>query len=446
MPKIKKASNLVEARQVCRPIPLTNAELDSFFIETDKARDPDMDTRQRLVQALEEKEDARLLFYGHRGSGKSTELNKLLAEQTDNYFPVKFSVNDEMTPLAVRAEDLILVICRCLLTRAQEADLDIDESLLEPVVRYFSEVTQTSSKSKNGETAVKAGATAKAGFLNLLNIFATLSSEIRLSAHSNETSVATLRKRPADLITQANNIVEAVRNGLPKGKHLLIVVEDLDKLNLAQAHDIYVKHSRMLTALNSNIIYTIPVFLFHSPDVEAFKHDFDDIIPLPMIKVSNPDGSRAHGFDIVEKIIGQRLQKGLIEQQAMELLIEKTGGVLRHVFEVIHVATLMTGVQPPLKEKQIEYGLTQLRKEFWKQITPPLKEGHPDPDITTDQLYDRLADYGNQQIKGGRIPPKSDYLNQILLKSCGLVEYNGAGWFGVHPLVMDNLKELGRLT
>lgn len=446
MKKIQKAKNLAEARRVCRPSPLKGEELDSFFVETDEGRVPDMNTRQRLTQALEAKEDARLLFYGHRGSGKSTELNKLLVEQSENFFAVTFSVHEEMTPLAVRAEDLILIICNCLLKRASEAELRIDDKILEPVLEYFNETVKTESKLKNGAASVKAGASAGIGLVGLLKLFTTLSSEIKLSAHSKETTVARLRKRPADLVAQANNIIEAVRNGLPEKQRLLIVVEDLDKLNLAQAYEIYVKHSGMLTELNTNIIYTIPVFLLHSPDAEAFKHYFDDVVPLQMINVANRKDSEAAGTKIVKKIIYRRLQSNLIDVKATKLLIRKTGGVLRHLFEVIHVATLMTGVKAPLGVREINYGLTQLRKEFWKQITPPLRDGQPDPDVTTEELYDRLAEYGIKQEKGEKIPPKSDYINQILLKSCGLVEYNGSGWFGVHPLVMDNLGELGRLS
>ncbi len=75
----------------------------------------------------------------------------------------------------------------------------------------------------------------------------------------------------------------------------------------------------------------------------------------------------------------------------------------------------------------------------------PLKDGRPDPDVSIEQLYERLQEYASKQLKGEKIPPMSDYINQILLRSCALVEYNGEGWFGVHPLVIDNLKELGRL-
>ena len=92
---LKKASNLTEVRRVCKAKPLEGEELDFFFVETDQARDPHQRTRKRLEAAFEI-EDARVLFYGHRGCGKSTELNKFLAERQKEWFCIKFSVLDKM--------------------------------------------------------------------------------------------------------------------------------------------------------------------------------------------------------------------------------------------------------------------------------------------------------------------------------------------------------------
>ncbi len=126
----------------------------------------------------------------------------------------------------------------------------------------------------------------------MLGLFVEFRSEIKLNAHSDETKIAKLRKRPADLLVQANGIIEAIRATLAADRRILIIVEDLDKLDLKQARDIFVNHSSLLTGVNANILYTIPVFLFHSPDVNSFQHNFDEVVPLPMIKVSEPPAKR----------------------------------------------------------------------------------------------------------------------------------------------------------
>ncbi|MBW2741008.1 MAG: hypothetical protein JRE64_19665, partial [Deltaproteobacteria bacterium] len=56
-----KAKDLEGIRRVCRPAPLAGKELESFFVETDMARDPHQETRKRLIDALDSREDARIL-------------------------------------------------------------------------------------------------------------------------------------------------------------------------------------------------------------------------------------------------------------------------------------------------------------------------------------------------------------------------------------------------
>ncbi|NQU36503.1 MAG: ATP-binding protein, partial [Actinobacteria bacterium] len=122
---LPKAQTLEDIRRVCKPLPLAGNELgaDGYFIETDRARDPNQDTRQRLADALSENAPARVLFYGHRGCGKSTVLNKFVAEEGPAFLPVQFSVEDEMTPSNARAEDLLLVIAERVLSAAASEDI-----------------------------------------------------------------------------------------------------------------------------------------------------------------------------------------------------------------------------------------------------------------------------------------------------------------------------------
>ena len=94
---LQPAQTIMEVRQTCTPRALVGSALDAFFIETDLSRDPMQDTRQFLRNTLASNPDARILFVGHRGCGKSTELNKFLAECRDRFFPITFSILDEMT-------------------------------------------------------------------------------------------------------------------------------------------------------------------------------------------------------------------------------------------------------------------------------------------------------------------------------------------------------------
>jgi hypothetical protein len=163
-----------------------------------------------------------------------------------------------------------------------------------------------------------------------------------------------------------------------------------------------------------------------------------------MIKVYDPETKMRPGLEVIESLIKKRVDDALIEPDALRLLIDKTGGVLRHVFEVLNIVSTMTDVSVPISETAIRYGLNQLRKTCWQQIAEPVD--NTGGVISVNELYDRLTEYAKAQLQGKKTIPQSDPINRLLLSICALIEYNGEGWFGVHPLVVENLEKLGRLN
>lgn len=438
-----KANTLRDIRRACLLGALKPADL-AYWVDTDAARADQSSLRAHIRKVLTDEIDARILVYGHGGSGKSTELTKLVADLGPTCFPVRFSIRDEMNLVAVQAEDLLLVITERLLYAAQNAGLDVSEKSLAPVRDYFTTVTTETKDTSDSTVQLVTEAKVGTGFFNpFVQLLASLKSDVRLNAHSDKTVVAQLRKRPADLLRQIHLVINAVRQALPQGQRLLIIVEDLDKLDIPIARRVFIENSHLLTGIVADIIYTIPIFTFHSPDAGVLHNNFREC-GLPMIKVTSWNGDRAAGSDVVRAIVHARVDPAAIETDALDLLITETGGVLQHVFEVLRNAALLTNAAIPLTRKDIELALRQKRSEFWSDIALPYE---PVPGVTNiDQLYDRLAEYANRQLKGLKNLPRPDMVNQILLRSCALVEYNGERWYGVHPLVIANLRELGRIT
>jgi predicted AAA+ superfamily ATPase len=134
---------LRKIRQSCDLGPLTGSDLDTYWVDTDDARDPLRSVRDNLRQRLEDREDTKILFYGHGGSGKSTELNKLVKELDGEYLVVNFSVREEMSLTDVNSEDIILVLMERLVATAADATLDVDTEALEGINDYFSTITET---------------------------------------------------------------------------------------------------------------------------------------------------------------------------------------------------------------------------------------------------------------------------------------------------------------
>jgi hypothetical protein len=78
---LEKALNLFDPRR-----PLQMDELDAYYVARPHAPLEPMKTYLRLTQ-----QPVKVLFSGHRGSGKSTELMRLAKDLQNEFFVVPFS-------------------------------------------------------------------------------------------------------------------------------------------------------------------------------------------------------------------------------------------------------------------------------------------------------------------------------------------------------------------
>ncbi|MBW1617031.1 MAG: hypothetical protein JRJ49_11015 [Deltaproteobacteria bacterium] len=445
MLKLKKATTIEEIRKYCTPKPLAEEDLEQFYINTNKARNLEEDIFNKLKNRVTAEVENRILFCGHKGCGKSTELNNLKKKLKQEMFCVSFSVHSECNMFTLKAEELLLVIAERLVASAKDAGLKINDKSLQDIYDYFAK------ESRLEESEIKAGIEAGGGVAadksiigNLLGLLAYIKTDIKLGSRALQTTESVLIKRPSALLLKINQLIEKIKAGLPEGKKLLIIVEDLDKLNLAVARDIFINNCAFLK-INASVIYTIPIFLFYAPDAQACRNNFDSDISLPMIKIKEIDGKENNeSFKIIKEIINARLDEKLIDDDALNMLIEKTGGVLRHCFEALQKASETNSAlqEKKLGAKQIEYGLNRLGDNLWRQVAPPY-DPPPSGVVKIEELYKRLSDYYKIEESKEAIAPSPDVINQILLMSSALIEYiNGEERFVVHPILEKRIKKL----
>lgn len=91
---MKPATNLDDAIFYCDPSrDLNGEELESFFVDRGSKARKQMATLLR-VSHLQQNQPLKFLFTGHKGSGKTTEINKLCTEICDKFFLVRVSFNN----------------------------------------------------------------------------------------------------------------------------------------------------------------------------------------------------------------------------------------------------------------------------------------------------------------------------------------------------------------
>jgi hypothetical protein len=450
--KLKRATSLAAIHQSCKPRPLRREELAEFFVPTAEARDEIVSRRESLRKILtrDPHGQSKLLLAGHAGSGKSTELVKLIDELGDGFFVVDFSVVQECNLIHLAVEDLLVVMMERLVHACQEANMEgsfAGSGALEEIYHWFTRNTEIVQENREMGMELEAGVDASQSYFGkLVGLLAKWKSAIRHKTERYTRSELVKPHRLSELTERCNSLIRDVQLALGE-RSLLVIIEDADKINLADARRIFIEQPRALADLATNLICTVPIFLLYTPDrIETLEPLFQ-VMVLPMPKVFEFDGLPCEkGRTVIRKIISRRMDEQLIDEEALTWLIEMTGGVLRDVFEVLIVAAEAAesmherGRQPEgkINTQNIRYGLNRRKSEYARSISTIHLPS--EWSLTHEQLYERLRELA----KRPRRHLQSDHCAMVLLQAKAVIEYNGEQWFDVHPLVKELLLLEGK--
>ena len=449
------ASMLSDAIGTCSPKPLSGESLANFWVETQGARDDLMAIRRNLADALIPAGTPALLVAGHRGCGKSTELNKFVGELPgDRWLVVQVKAGEFLPISGNEAADVLLAICVRLIDVVKQHDLGLNEDSLHPVLKYFDDVTETREVSVDKGGAASGGMNVGESWLGkLVGLQGSLEIDLKYGSRESTSRVARVRQRKGELANAVKALFVAAelawRRQSPShpNRRILLVVEDLDKLGLHDARRIFVEDGRLLAEVGVPSIFTIPIFTFYSPDAAAIRGYGFVEMRLPMIKVFNEDGTPSEkGRAALREIVRSRVDAHVLPDDAMEHLISQTGGVLRDVFEAIQTAAQFLPVKESgvIQRRFIEEALRRMQTSIGLRIAyPPDAQGMLKNPRPLQEKLARLAKDAANRDAGHAPTAEADPDLQLLLMSGALLEYNGIGWLGVHPLARAYLRKLG---
>jgi hypothetical protein len=440
-----KATNLRDIKLSLDPRPLTPPELPAFFVDTAVARDPSSNRRIEIAEELETDDHVKVLLAGHSGCGKSTELTKFCSDQSDRFFAVPFSIRSEATLSNVSIEQLLVLIVERVLSRADSFAERLSPETLESVYKWFDETFTKREATRESKIEAGGKAGAEESLLSkLLGIGVWLKADMRAGAKVLHSTVSKESRRLSELCHQCGLILKEVSLALHP-RQLLLVIEDIDKASIADAERLFFDEPGPLADLPCKAIYTIPIFLQCSPRVQNLDPRFR-LHTLPMIKIQNQDGTPSDtGIAAMKEILKRRMKLELIEADALKLAIDKTGGVPRDLFDVMISAASVARQAHDAQQRprevitatDVRYGLNRRKSFILRGISVAgLPEAYKD--ITVEQLYERLKQYGSNPVPNA----VSDPINLALMQAHALIEYNGERWYRVHPLVLEHVESL----
>lgn len=430
---MRYANQIDEMINAFSPEPLKVEQMDEFYCDntmefrmSDKYNSPMEDI---LDVCQNEKEYNAFLLLGHKGCGKSTELNQLSAELISKGYKVQTIVcSMDLDMLNIVYSDLFVLMGEALIRIAMESGCKIDKTILDNILNFWMEGMETKVLQKLESVSIDTGISIETpGLLNnILKMFAKIKADLKFNEEIRREYRKKISICSSEWIELLGNVSkEIIRK--TEGKPPIIIFEDLDKLNPEDAWKIFYNYAAILSSMPFPVIYTFPIGLSYDVRFSAMEGYFTTKT-LPMIKIETIKGETfVEGIDIIRDIVGKRADLGLFEENVLEELIQYTGGSLRDLFHAINASAKRAGRRKSnrISKEDAERALEELKTSLTRRIE--------------QKDYEFLLNIykGNKEL----IEDKQMLLK--MLQASVVLEYNGKRWHNVHPLVVRFLKEQG---
>jgi hypothetical protein len=423
-----KAENLVDALNnftigelVFDPSAKSVAGQDKGFY-IDRENNPYDDIKALLISS---RTFDKILFSGHIGSGKSTELNRLTNDPDikSKFLVVKYSVKETLDIYKINYIDLLISIGTKVFIEAVNNKVKIDKGLLKKLTEWKNTIKEK-TKIKEEGAGVKPE-------LKLSAFFASFTTRLKLEHTTRESVRKLIEPRLSDLIELINSIVDTVKAGLPKEKDLLVIIDDLEKIpNIEDASKLYHDTGLYLTEPHCKIIYTVPIALHYSPKFKTIINTFGINYFFPNIRLFHRDGNRDDkAFEILKDFVYKRMDESLIEEDALKSAIEKSGSVIRDMARIIRESCIkaLNRKRNKINADLINESISNLRNDFGRMLS---------------ERYYRVL----KKVRGDKMAGSED-IDMELLQNQSVLEYlNKERWCNINPIVLPLLEDWERLN
>lgn len=413
-----KAKNLQEAYNNLVVEPLeTEEEFRDFYVgRPAKAPSPIEELKDR-IEISDRKE--KYLFLGFRGSGKSTELNRLFDMiDPDRFLVVSYSIRDQLNVSDFDFRDFFVSMALMIYGTALEEGVNLNQDIEEDFRDFVKRITNVSEEEITGSRA--------AGIS--LSLAKVLLLKLGREAKTREYIRKELEMQISDLIQRLNWLIVDVEE--KTGKKLVVIVDDLDKLDrVEQSESFFYKNYELLGQPSCFVVYTFPIPLAFNPYFETVSSAFDDTIILPQLPVINKDGSRNEtNLGFYRSVVRKRMEDHLIDDAVLDDAILSTGKLSEFV-SIMRDATIKAyrNKREQIAKEDVESALEKLRRTY---------------DRTLTEAHKRRA-LEIHESKEARDLDNFDGLSRELLFSLTAVEYedeNGR-WCDVDPLLLPLVEK-----
>ncbi len=430
----QRATDLRKAYRICEVKPLEGEDLDHYYTDFGEASKSEiMNDINQILSLQEAGEFTTILFTGHRGCGKSTELRRLERKWQEEYHVI-YLETDKITDINdVAYTDLYLLLIQSVEQELRKLNIKQDPDILKNVEEWFSEVTK--EKEETVERSISLVGEVTLGVQNpvpipfLAKLLARLTSQIRGGAKSKVIIRRNLEREFSQLKANINLLLDdgfqKLQQKRPDCKRILVIFDNLDRCPPKVADGLFLEYGTQLQDVHCTVIYTVPISAVYSS--RDLTGSFRKPYIVPMVNIYEYEDTteelnyNQRGKELLLELLEKRMDISQVfvgENVALDL-IHASGGNLRHLMDMLQQACLraLGRKHTKMEAEDAISAIKELQFNF-ERIIP-------------DSHYPVIAKtFQNKQAP-------SDEIGQETLFNSSVLEYNGnRRWNYPHPTVI----------
>lgn len=360
----------------------------------------------------------KFYFSGHRGCGKSTELMHILANPRiqKKYWPMNFSIREEADVIDLDFRDVLLSIGGRMFREYRRMGGELPDQLLKDLDGWRGKVEKEIRTLLSGRSnGYEASASVNAFFINA-------GMKMKLEPATRIELRQVLQNDITGLIAVINSIAAAIY--LREKRIPLILIDDMDKPDIAKARAIFHDRREIMMQPNCAIVYTVSSALFYSKEFDAIR---DQAIFLPNIILhpkQSPETHNLEGYETMRRFVHSRMDEKMIDEQALEDAITFSGGIFREMARVMRtsIGRARRRKASRIDRSDVEWTATEIRNEYRRILD------------RNDLVFLKKVHEQNVLERNDRLIP--------LLQLLAVMEYRDVeNWCDIHPVLRRLVNE-----
>lgn len=361
-----------------------------------------------------------VLFFGHVGSGKTTELRHYakILNGADRFLVIEVDITVALDRNNLKYADTLMAMAHALLNKLSEKNISVDTLALKQMENWFAERVMTAEELKQFALDIKSGAKIETGIPGLLKYFTSFTASFKTNTTYKESLRRVIRNSFAEFAIAFNDLLRSAEQSLDEkciAKRILFVIDGTDKLRGEDTRDFFVHDAEQLLTIAGLVIYTAPLSLKYESNL-AGKLDSDLVLPMIKLYELNNNARWPSGWQAMREILLLRADRSLFASDTeIDSLIEHSGGHPREILRLLKLCCEFSE-QNSIDHATVELAVNQLASEYRRFLEP--------------QDYQLLKCIDQDKIHSG-----NDERTKKLLYNLALLEYNDGSWRRSHPVV-----------